>query len=378
MPRKGENIYKRKDGRWEGRYIKEYSISGKACWGYVYGRTYRQVKDKLREQFAEGAKKEERRETGITYAAILNTWLQSKEHLVKESTFARYYALVNQHIIPFLGEYPVERIGVKVIEDYAAHLLTNGRLDGTGGLSPKMTNDILSIVKCSFSYAQDHGYSVHCNPFKVRVRQSPREMRVLTVSEQRALQSFLLENTDLCKFGVLLSLFTGIRIGELCALRWQAIDIDSGTLEVRETLQRVKNAASQPGTHIIIGPPKSSCSIRKIPLPAFLLNLSRKLISRPDAYVLTGKEGSFMEPRVLQNKFKGYLRKCSIEDANYHSLRHTFATRCVEIGFDIKSLSEILGHANVNITLNRYVHSSFQLKAENMNKLAPETLDSPS
>lgn len=165
---------------------------------------------------------------------------------------------------------------------------------------------------------------------------------------------------------------TGIRIGELCALRWENIDIENKVLSVNKTLIRIQNTntliASK--TKVIISAPKSKCSIRKIPLPDCIIPLLKAFAQKGDTFFLTGETERFVEPRTMQNRFKKYVSACNITDANFHALRHTFATRCIELGFEIKSLSEILGHANVNITLNRYVHSSFELKTLNMNRLS--------
>ncbi len=197
-------------------------------------------------------------------------------------------------------------------------------------------------------------------------------MRVLTPSEEEVLIRVLLDNMDLYKFGVMLSLYTGIRIGELCALQWENLCLSSATLKVRKTMQRIQDKSTEAisKTKVIITEPKSQCSIRDIPLPAFVLDLARQFESSPKAFVLSGDKCRYIEPRTMQNHFKQYIRDSGIDDANFHTTRHTFATRCVEVGFDIKTLSEILGHANVNITLNRYVHSSFDLKCSNMSKLS--------
>ncbi len=143
-------------------------------------------------------------------------------------------------------------------------------------------------------------------------------------------------------------------------------------LRVRKTMQRIqdKNVGAATKTKVIITEPKSQCSVRDIPLPVFVLELARRFEGVPKAYVLSGDKSTYVEPRTMQNRFKQYIRDSGIADANFHTTRHTFATRCVEAGFDIKTLSEILGHANVNITLNRYVHSSFALKCSNMSKLS--------
>ena len=136
-------------------------------------------------------------------------------------------------------------------------------------------------------------------------------------------------------------------------------------------LQRIQNIGeNKRKTSILISDPKSECSIRKIPIPETVFQLLCKFKYPENTYLLTGHTQKFIEPRTLQYRFKAVLKTCNINDANFHSLRHTFATRCIELGFDIKSLSEILGHATVNITLNRYVHPSMELKQKNMNMLS--------
>lgn len=258
-----------------------------------------------------------------------------------------------------------------MVEQYINELLCNGRMDGHGGLAPKSVSDILTIIKSSMFYARRNDFYVICNLERLSVKKESKEIRVLSIEEQERLKHFLLTDTDTIKFGVLLSLYTGIRIGELCALRWEHIKLSAGILEIRETLQRVQNVTDVNGgkTRIIITTPKSKCSIRDIPIPKYIQDLAAQFENLSGAYVLTGEQSCYIEPRTLQNKFKQYTKQCDVKGANYHSLRHTFATRCMELGFEVKSLSEILGHANVNITLNRYVHSSLELKKDNMEKL---------
>lgn len=372
MSKKGENIYKRKDGRWEGRYIKCYDGDGKAKYGYLYGKTYNEVKSKLRDIQADlknGVLPV--KGTSPLYSEILAAWLQSARINVKESTYMRYKHLIDRHIIPILGKYPVNKMSSQLVERFVDDKLKNGRLDGGGGLSPKTVTDIITIIKSSMDYASYNGFAVACNLSKLSVKKNEKEMRVLTIQEQKSLTSVLLSETDLTKLGVLLSLYTGIRIGELCALRWENLSIDSKTLKVRETMQRIPSTeiCEKAKTRVVITEPKSKCSNRDIPLPDFLLDIVKEHQASPKSFVLTGERNSFIEPRTMQNRFRRYVEESGITKTNYHALRHTFATRCVEAGFEIKSLSEILGHANVNITLNRYVHSSFDLKCDNMNKL---------
>ena len=373
MSKKGENIYKRKDGRWEGRYIKLYDADGKAKYGYLYGKTYGETKTKLQEKQAQICRGQLPQVSKIAlYSDILTAWLQSTRINVKESTYVRYKQLIDRHIIPPLGKYVVGKISTQLIEKFVEEKIKSGRLDGKGGLSPKTVTDIITIVKSSMEYASYNGFPVACNLSKLSVKKKEKEMRVLSAQEQKQLTSTLLEETDLCKLGVLLSLYTGIRIGELCALRWENLNPNDKTLRVRETMQRIQSSepSERSKTKIVITEPKSKCSIRDIPLPDFLLQIIRQFQGTPKAFILTGERNRYIEPRTMQNRFQRYVRESGIKEANYHALRLTFATRCVEVGFEIKSLSEILGHANVNITLNRYVHSSFDLKTQNMNKLA--------
>ena len=150
--------------------------------------------------------------------------------------------------------------------------------------------------------------------------------------------------------------------------------MEEKTIFVHQTMQRLqingKDSENGKKTRVLISTPKSSCSIRKIPIPNEIFEMLKKVRTVPEAFLLTGVSSKYIEPRTLQYYFKNVLKECGIEDANFHVLRHTFATRCIEVGFDIKSLSEILGHANVNITLNCYVHPSMELKRENMSKLS--------
>lgn len=371
MPRKGENIYKRKDGRWEGRYIRSYDAAGKAQYAYIYGKTYGEVKQKLADERSTPKKANAIAQNSLTYDELLDLWLHSSQLNTKESTHARYAYLINTHIKPRLGKYQLPVLTTEIIEAFVEFQLAEGRLDNTGGLSPKTVTDILTIIKSTIEYARYKGLPVICNLSKLTIKKKEKEMRVLTQIEQDALINVLIDDMDLYKFGVFLSLYTGIRVGELCALQWEDFDIAQTTLKIRKTMQRIqdteKGAFSK--TKIIITEPKSQCSIREIPLPSFVIDIACQFVSNPKSYILSGND-RYVEPRTMQNRFKSYVKDSGISDANFHALRHTFATRCVEVGFEIKSFSEVLGHANVNITFNRYVHSSFELKCSNMNKLS--------
>lgn len=175
----------------------------------------------------------------------------------------------------------------------------------------------------------------------------------------------MIANQDLTSFGVALSLFTGLRIGELCALRWSDVDLPSKTISVTKTIQRI---SAQGRTQLVITEPKSISSVREIPIPDCILPLLKKFCSKDDFYILSGTKKA-TEPRTMQYRFQALLKKAKLPSIHFHALRHMFATNCVELGFDVKSLSEILGHSGVEITLNRYVHSSLERKKAFMKKL---------
>ena len=269
MSKKGENIYKRKDGRWEGRYIKFYDGEGKAKYGYLYGKTYSEVKTRLRDVQAD-------LKYGVLpklkatplYSEILVAWLQSTRINVKESTYMRYKQLIDKHIVPFLGKYQLSKISSQLVERFVDEKLKSGRIDGKGGLSPKTVTDIITIIKSSIDYGSYNGFSVSCNLSKLSVKKKEKEMRVLTSQEQKCLTNILLDDTDLSKLGILLSLYTGLRIGELCALRWENLSVENKILRVRETMQRIQSSevSEKTKTKIVITEPKSKCSIRDIPL----------------------------------------------------------------------------------------------------------------
>ena len=239
------------------------------------------------------------------------------------------------------------------------------------GLSTKTVSDVLAIIRNISKFAIRKGIYVANDANAVQIRQDIKPMRVLNKAEQRQLCEYILKRPEACSIGILVCMFTGLRIGEICALRWEDISFSDQSIYIHHTLQRIQmHRGHGAKTEVIVTTPKSSCSIRKIPLPDEILEILVLNKKASSGYVLTNDEYKFIEPRTMQNKFKKILKAAGIENANFHALRHTFATRCVELGFDVKSLSEILGHATVNITMNRYVHPTYEMKKENMKKLS--------
>ena len=238
-------------------------------------------------------------------------------------------------------------------------------------LSPKTVSSIMCVLKNIFDYAAHVKQYVTVDLRGISIKQPQRQLRVLSLSEQHTLSAYLCENLNLYNLGILICLYTGLRVGEICALRWEDVNFEEKAIYVHQTMQRLQCTESDKNkTQILISNPKSNSSVRRIPIPDELFNFIDQYRFPDNAYFLTGTSKQYVEPRNMQNKFKKVLKDCGIENANFHALRHTFATRCVELGFDIKSLSEILGHSSVSITLNRYVHPSMELKLQNMNKLS--------
>lgn len=375
MGRHGENIRKRKDGRWEARVIDSYSLNGKAHYRYLYGKTYQEVKNKKKNLIAiirvsSDVMSGQKDELKITFEQLVKEWLEFRKDSVKESTFANYTNLVEKHLLPVLGTVYLSSMTTELLDEFLRTKLNSGRLDGMGGLSPKTVADLRSVLLMSIEYARRRNYFCPVNNKVFYPKTIRSEARALTRSEQAKLEQFCFVSDGFIELGILVALYGGLRIGEICALQWGDINFAEGTVSVSKTIIRIRNLIpdSSKKTRIVIGHPKTTSSIRLVPLPSFILNHIKKHCGECEEYLLTGTR-AFMEPRICLDKYKKILRRAGIQDYTFHALRHTFATRCVESDFDIKSLSEILGHANVSTTLQRYVHPSLELKKTQIERL---------
>lgn len=373
MPRRGENIYKRKDGRWEGRYIKCH-INGKVQYGYIYAKSYKEAKERLNQaknlnmNATTEITKSVKMKNAITFYEISTQWLNMKAATIKLSSYTRYSNLLSTYLYPQYRDTLIEDISPASVDSYINMLLTVGKKNKMG-LAPKTVQCIISLLKSILDYAYRMNYISSISTSYISIKQEQKPMHILSITDQNALTIYIYEHPTPTNIGILLCLYTGMRIGEICALKWSDILWDEHCVLIEKTLQRLQNCNKVTSkTSIVITAPKSVCSIRKVPLPDKLYNVLYKYKQNDEAFILTGTI-SYIEPRTMQNRYKSILKQCNIQDINFHSLRHTFATRCIELGFDVKSLSEILGHANVNITLNRYVHPSMEQKQRNMNLL---------
>ena len=367
MSRRGENIYKRKDGRWEGRYIKEY-INSKAKYASVYAQSYLEVKNKL--AFAKSAFKTENNTRYKLFKIYADKWLAEMKPQIKHSSYVKYNNIVNNHIIETLGDSKMSDITTDIMRDFIKKKLQEGNKKTRSGLSAKTVTDIVSVVKLILNYAKTFGETNLCDFKQLSIKKAEMSENNMSKEVQNRLVKYLLKDTDYTKLGILLCLYTGIRIGELCALRLEDILIQEKTMRITKTMQRLQTLSNVDSkTKIVITTPKSISSQREIPLPDFLIKIIVGFNYNTKDYILTGANNRYIEPRTLEYRFKSILKRCGLENYRFHQLRHRFATQCIELGFDVKCLSEILGHSSVNITLNRYVHSTMELKKNNMEKL---------
>lgn len=308
-------------------------------------------------------------QSGATFEQVASQWIIAKKPLVKPSTYAVYSGILHNHLLPELGPLEISSASSWDLQSYFAVKLRSGRRDGRGALAPKTVADIRVVLGLILGYAQELGLCTAVGGYVIPIYPVQRT-QVLTRTDQKLLEQFLLENTGPFETGVLLALYSGVRIGELCALQWKDLSLEEGTVRVEKTLLRIRNM--EPGaftkTRILLQRPKTPCSERTIPLPEDILRCCLPQKRQPEDYILTGNN-RYMEPRACLKRYKKILTSADIGDYTFHALRHTFATRCVENGFDIKSLSEIMGHASVKITMQRYVHPTMEMKRQQMNRL---------
>ena len=351
------NIYKRKDGRFEGRIYIGTKDKVKRQYKSFYGHSKTEVEEKY-ECFKSTTVEHMNSDVNMTFECIAKEWLCVIHTRIKESTYANYMMKLNKHILPVFGNYSCAEIKSRHISAFVD-------VKQKDGLSSRYISDIIIIIKAVFKYAYRE-YNIRISAADISIPKSAKaEVRLLSDSERCTLEKYIAARPDKTALGIAISLYTGLRIGELCALQWGDIDLDKRILTVRKTIQRIQSSGGNKRTKLTITEPKSDKSKREIPIPSILIDLIKSHMSASDDYVLTGKTRP-IEPRTLQYRFAGILNNADLPSVHFHSLRHAFATRAVSLGFDIKTLSELLGHSSIELTLNRYVHSSFEKKREYM------------
>lgn len=381
MSRRGENIRKRKDGRWEGRYYKmgEQSGTRKIC--SVYAKSYGEIKEKLvaakasaecqqkefmieRNLNLEGnaALEESLNEEGeISFHIAAEKWLAGIEQSKKYATYVKYHSIYKKYIQEKLGTFSFSQLKEEVLEE----IVFDAKQEH---LSNSVKKSISCVLNQILFYASSH---YHTKLFRYSYRKQKPEKRlveVLNQAEQIRLLQYLYQEMDIYKLGIILCISTGLRLGEVCSLKWEDINRKEKILSVNTTVQRIVVKGYDTKTILLEGKPKSVFSKREIPLTDEMIRLLFSYGNCKKKYVIGNDKP--IEPRTYQNKFQKYLQLAGIRKKNFHILRHTFATNCINSGMDIKSISEILGHSDVKTTLNCYMHPTTEMKRQHMNDLS--------
>lgn len=294
------------------------------------------------------------------FRVVTEEWLKYKKNTVKKSTYYNYSYSVEKYLYPKFADQDITQI--KDYNDFIEKL--------TDTLAPKTVRDIITKLKEIINfYEEEHNTKLNIKKMSLP-KMNKKEIQILSNKEKQKLEKYCIEQNSLKSLGILICLNTGLRIGEVCALRWENIDFESKKIHIEKTIERIYSKEENK-TIVIIDTPKSITSVRTIPINSKLYNILKQIRgkSKKTDFVLAGSSEHYVEPRNYQYHFKEILKRSKVKKYKFHTLRHTFATNCIEAGMDIKSLSEILGHADVSITLNIYVHSSDKIKRKYLEKI---------
>lgn len=364
MARKGENIYKRKDGRWEARYIKKRMENGKIFYGSVYGKSYSEVKKKVTILKAKHLENSVAINPYIgTLADWMSYWLTTKaRNQVKATTYSNYCRLAKCYIFPSVGNHSLSKLSAKELQFYIYDLQRKK-------LAPGSIKNIFALIRKSLNEAIKQGYLAE-NPctYIELPKDRRKEVAVLTLEQQKRIEWLALQEKNCSP--VLIALYSGMRIGEISGLRWSDIDFQNDLIYVRRTVSRIVNENSTTARTLVIeDTPKSLYSLRQIPIAAnFKHYLLEKAQTSTSTYVISADD-KLTEPRTISYRFKKMVKAANIPNINFHVLRHTFATRCIEQGFDASSLSKILGHQSTKMTLDTYTGSLLETRRKAMSSL---------
>lgn len=298
-----------------------------------------------------------------TIREIAEAWKEYKRPYVKQSTMAAYVLILENHVLPEFGdndslhEHDVQAFVLKKIEH---------------GLSAKSVKDILIVLKMVMKFGVKNEWMNHYEwDIKFPVNSQPKELEVLSVANHKKILDYVQHNFTFMSLGIYISLSTGLRIGEICALKWSDINVADGTITVQRTIERIYMVEGEKKhTQLVINTPKTVNSCREIPISKELLAMVKpmKKVVNADFYVLTNEDKP-TEPRTYRNYYNRLMEKLDIPKLKYHGLRHSFATRCIEAGCDYKTVSVLLGHSNISTTLNLYVHPNMEQKKRCINKM---------
>lgn len=367
MARRGENIRKRKDGRWEGRYIKGRRQDKSAIWGYVYGRTYMAVKKELTSR-KNDLQAYMLTPNDLTFTELSRNWEGSISLGVKVSTAAHYHYTLHHYILPVLGCYRVKELTESTLEQGLLQIISpKDHCHKT--LAHSMARECLVLVRRICRYA---AHLRLMRPIEVQIKlpnQVARPIVILSKPEQNRVENYVTTTPTVRKTGLLLMMQMGLRIGEVCGLQWGDFDLASGTLSVKRTVKRIY--VEKRITKVVVQPPKTQSSLRQIPIPHGILKILNSLYEghSESEWFLSGSNEKPVEPRCYYKSLRGYLYQAHVPLVHPHALRHTFATTCLQAGCNVKTLSELLGHANSDVTMKRYVHTCWEWKCSEINRI---------
>ena len=382
MGKKSNNegsIYKDKQGRWRG-VVTVYTSNGKQKKKYYYGKTKKEVSDKVSSTLAEIRSHTYLEPSSMTLSEWLQIWLDTYcKNNVRSSTFVNYETFLHKHITPMIGSIKLCDLNAITLQQFYNDRLKNGNLRAKGGLKPKTMRNLHNMLHKALGQAcRMEMIAKNPTDFVSIPRPEKQERRFLTVEEQKQLQEYL--DDSVISTAILLVLYTGMRQGELLGLMWKDVHIADETgcyLRVTQSLNRNRNYGKKCDTETLleIGYPKTPHSIRNIPLLPEIAEKLRIFHEKqteffrlrgitPNGFVFLNSAGHWLDPRDFQRGFKLVLKKAGIREINVHGIRHTFATRALESGMSVKTLSKILGHANVGFTLDTYAHVTDDLMTD--------------
>lgn len=294
---------------------------------------------------------------------IANAWKEYKQHFVKQSSMAAYLLLLNKHILPEFGD--CTELPEHEVQSFVLRKIK-------GGISAKTVKDILIVLKMIVQYGAKNGWINNYSwDIKYPANEQKKELDVMSTDNFKQILAYLQKNFTFQGLGIIITMNTGMRIGEICGLQWGDIDMDTNCISVQRTVERIYvMEGDKKFTKLVINTPKTQNSCRQIPMSKDLLALVKPLMKvvNKSYYVLSNSDKP-IEPRTYRNYYKDLLAQLGIPDLKFHGLRHSFATKCIEAGCDYKTVSVLLGHANISTTLNLYVHPNADQKKRCIDKM---------
>lgn len=358
MSKRGENIYKRKDQRWEGRYKKGRKENGKIHYGYIYGKNYTEVKERLMmEKVKYQTLIEVNGESTVTYQEFCMAWLTKRKIILKKSTYATYLYKLNKYVFPSIGKIPLNQVTADTIQTLVQKWIKEE-------LQPSTIHVTYQIMKKPLheAYLEEKIAKFPCKNILLP-RKKREKVRSISRTDEMKLEDQAKKSPLSKGLPILLALKAGLRIGEIAALTWDDVDLNNRVLKIENTYQRIPKESSHGRSELLLASAKTVNSVRMIPIGTDLYQwLKRRQRKAQGPYVCSETQRP-REPRLITYHFHQLLKECGLENIRFHQLRHTFATRCMEAQGNVTAISALLGHASTQMTLDIYTDAdSISLK----------------